>query len=266
MKLRKKILFCTYPSIYSDLVLQCLLNSAEIDLVGVVYSTRTANIHDSFLQGAFRHLRRSGFAYSFYQWLVTDGYAIAKSFLGRSSIEGRLLQQGIPVHKTSDINAIASEAFVSAVAADYLLCAHFNQLLKPMLLSIPTRGCVNIHPSLLPDYKGVDPAFYMLLEQAQQIGVSVHFQSEQFDEGDLLVQRSLEMVSSESLLSLNSRLFVAGAEAFISLMSEDALFPVRQDSGGRYDSWPTSNQVARLRKKALLWRFNEWRKYVCMSF
>lgn len=245
----KRVVFCTYPSLYSDIVLSALLSNADIELVGVVMSTRTANTQDNFFTGAWRHLKRSGVCYTFYQWVVTQGYQVLINWRGKSSLRQRIESLGIPILPTRDINHADSLAFIQNIKADILLCAHFNQLIKPVLLGIPSLSCLNIHPSLLPDYKGVDPGFYMLLDDAETMGVTVHLQSEIFDEGDILAQRVLHQPPKRSLMSLNSVLFQLGADAAVEVITSNDWSPKPQASGGRYDSWPTKAQVRLFRKK-----------------
>ena len=245
----KRVVFCTYPSLYSDIVLSSLLSSADIELVGIVISTRTANTQDNFFSGAWRHIKRSGICYTLYQWAVTQGYQSLTNWPGKSSLRQRMKSLGIPILPTQDINHADSLAFIQNIKPDILLCAHFNQLVKPVLLSLPSLSCINIHPSLLPDYKGVDPGFYMLLDNAETMGVTVHLQSEIFDEGDILVQRVLHQPAVRSLMSLNRVLFQLGANAAVEVITSNDWTPKPQTSGGRYDSWPTKAQVRLFRKK-----------------
>lgn len=253
----KRVIFCTYPSLYSDIVLGSLLSASDIELVGVVISTRTANIKDNLISGAWRHIRRSGTYYSLYQWAVTFGYESMGRLSGRPSLRKRMESMGIPVLSTQDINQPDSLAFIREVNPNFLLSAHFNQLIKPVLLSDPSLTCLNIHPSLLPHYKGVDPGFFMLLDDAKTMGVTVHLQSEVFDEGDILMQRVLLNPPKKSLVSLNKALFQLGADAAVDVMTSDSWDPKPQTTGGRYDSWPSKAQVRLFRKQhKLLPKFN----------
>lgn len=245
----KRIAFCTYPSLYSDIVLSTLLSSAEVELVGVVISTRTANTHDNFFRGAWRHVKRSGVYYSLYQWAVTQGYDTFRKWRGKPSLKQRVEAIGVPVLSTQDINQPDSLGFIQEVKADFLLCAHFNQLIKSTLLNLPSLSCLNIHPSLLPHYKGVDPGFFMLLDDAKTMGVTVHLQSQVFDEGDVLMQRTLHNPPKQSLVSLNRELFQLGADAAVDVITLDSWDPQPQSAGGRYDSWPSKAQVRLFRKQ-----------------
>ena len=257
----KRVVFCTYPSLYSDIVLDSLLSSSEIELVGVIISTRTANTHDGFIRGAWRHLQRSGIHYSVYQWAVTAGYESLGKFSGRQSFRKTIETMGIPVWCTQDINDSDSLAFVEKISPDILLSAHFNQLIKPTLLSFPSLDCINIHPSLLPDFKGVDPGFFMLMDEAEMMGVTVHLQSDVFDEGEILAQRILHNHQKQSLMALNMSLFQLGADAAVEVIAADSWIPQPQITMGRYDSWPSKAQVRSFRARYKLLALRQWFSY-----
>ena len=143
--------------------------------------------------------------------------------------------------------------------ADVMLSAHFNQLIKPEVLQIPHLKCLNIHPSLLPKYKGVDPVFYALLHREERTGVTVHFQEEKLDAGRILQQDSVPIEDNDSLLSLNIKLFTQGAVAAVSQIKRltvDSVGTAQGDQQRGYDSWPASDNVRVFQKarKLLCWR------------
>jgi len=140
-----------------------------------------------------------------------------------------------------------------------VLSAHFNQLIKEPVLQLPQLAAINIHPSLLPAYKGVDPVFYALLTNEKKIGVTVHLMDETFDTGEVLAQRHITTQPSDSIFSKNMQLFQAGGE--VALQAIDALWKKRITSGGKletkklnnnmndYASWPDRKLVRELRLK-----------------
>ena len=254
----KRVVLCTYPSVYSECVVAALQSSSDVELVGVVLSTRTANMQDNLLKGAWRHIRRSGIHYTLYQWVVTLGYETLGQLTGRPSLKARLESLGIPVLPTKDINHCDAIDFINQFSPDILLTAHFNQLIKPVLLDRSSFSCINLHPSLLPDFKGVDPGFFMLLNDAKSVGVTVHLISECVDEGDILLQKPLRDLNVNSLMSMNMELFQLGAEAVIEVISSETWTPQPQVIDGRYDSWPTKEQVKSFRHRYPLLKLKEW--------
>ena len=254
----KRVVLCTYPSVYSECVVAALQSSSDVELVAVVLSTRTANMQDNLFKGAWRHIRRSGIHYTLYQWAVTFGYESLGQLTGRLRLKDRLSSLGIPVFCTHDINQPDAVDFIQQHAPDIMLTAHFNQLIKPILLDRSSFICINLHPSLLPDFKGVDPGFFMLLDEAKVMGVTAHLISECVDEGDILLQKPLLDMNVNSLMSLNIALFQLGAQAVIEVISSETCIAKPQVTPGRYDSWPTKQQVKCFRQRYSLLKLKEW--------
>jgi methionyl-tRNA formyltransferase len=128
-------------------------------------------------------------------------------------------------------------------------------LVKTPLLNL---ACINIHPSLLPAYKGVDPVFYALLDNQQRLGVTLHKMAESFDTGDALLQQEIDSVADDgSLFSNNCRLFAIGADLAIRyLASEEAqdrdkvyLKDNSAVENKHYDSWPSVSDVSKLKQQ-----------------
>ena len=264
MEQRKRLVFCTYPSLYSDIVLSGLLESTQVELVGVVCSTRILSKRYGAISGSLRQIRLSGWRYATYLWVVTDLYRLLRWLLRRPTLRGRLKRLGIPVLDTRDINATASVEVLRRWQADVMLSAHFNQLIGPEVLALPRLACINIHPSLLPEFQGVDPAFYALLRQARETGVTVHVQDEQFDHGRILEQSPLKPRWHDSLLSLNMKLFRLGV---LSAVRQVVALDVdtqgsAQLAGGQYDSWPGQDAVAEFRRRYKLFRWKEYLVFI----
>ncbi len=131
---------------------------------------------------------------------------------------------------------------------DYLLSAHFNQLFKTEILTLPTIAALNIHPSLLPAYRGVDPVFYAMLRDEKYLGVSLHLLDEQFDTGRIASQAKIIRNPQCSLLANNSELFTMGVMQAIQYIRSDTQHTHQQQEGGNYDSWPTPQLVKKFRK------------------
>ena len=248
----QRLVFCATPGIYSDLVLQELIRSPRIRLVGIVHSTRILRKQGWELGDALQLIRKTGLWYAAYLWLVTSGYTLL-SRLRPDVVRTYLRQHAVPLHGTRDINSPASTAFVQACAPDLLLSAHFNQLIGPELLQLPAQGGVNIHPGRLPDFRGVEPVLHALAAGERHLGVTVHRLDTQFDTGRVLAATDLVVQPGESLVMLSCRLFRSGAQLVLQQLAADGGLPAGtpQQPGGRYDSWPSSGLVRRLRKNGL---------------
>ena len=152
---------------------------------------------------------------------------------------------------TRDINDAEGLRFLTACQPDLLVSAFFNQRLHAAALGVPAHGCLNIHPSLLPDAKGVDPVFQALLHGKPQLGVTVHFMSAGLDDGPIVAQRSIERRTESSVFATTALLFREGAEllamAIESIVRGAA--GTAQSGEGSYQSWPTRAEMRALRAR-----------------
>jgi methionyl-tRNA formyltransferase len=232
-----RAVLCTSGGAPGRLVLEKLAASADIEIVGLLRSTRVLSARYGPVRGAWEQLRRSGLRYTCY--------------LGCTMLRGPAVR-GLPVLATRDANGAQGLQFVQSLAPDLLLSAFFNQRIVEALAAIPRLGALNIHPSLLPALKGVDPVFYARLRGAA-LGVTLHRISPQLDCGDIIAQRSLECPEEESVLATTARLYAKGAELLLgSLGALEAGAPgLPQGAGGEYDSWPRRAQVRALRRKGI---------------
>lgn len=256
----KRVIFCTYPSIYSDIVLNELLDAEGIEVVAAVLSTRILHKDYGRLYASWCQIKRSGLCYAAYLFVITDLYHLLCRCLGVTSTRQRLRLANVPVLETKDINDERGVAFLHRQQADVMLSAHFNQLIKAEILQMPKLACLNIHPSLLPDYKGVDPAFYALLNEESRAGVTLHFQEEKFDTGQILQQDVVSVETDDSLLSLNIKLFTQGAITsvlWIKKLTVDSIGVRQEDRQGSYDTWPLEWDVRKLRRRRRLLRWRE---------
>lgn len=245
------VVFCTTPSVYSTIVLRELIASPRIKLVGVVASTRILRKRGWIWRDVMLLVGRTGIRYAAYLWMVTTLYALLQRFCGDDPVTDYLKYNNVPILKTRDINTAEGVAFVARCGADLMISAHFNQLVGPDLLTLPTYGCMNIHPGKLPDYKGVDPVAHALSRGEQQVGVTVHVQDEQFDTGPVIVSSMVPVTADDSLFSLNRKLFRLGAKLLLEKLetSEGVIDVCPQPPTDTYDSWPTGKVVATIRDK-----------------
>lgn len=259
---KMKVIFCTYSSIYSSIVLEQLIADQDIELVAIVNSTRVLRPSLNPIQGAISHLKISGLRYSTYLFLITDVFKWIQPVLFLRKSHSRQIHAlvkliNIPILDTKDINTSEAIEFIKQNEPDVILCAHFNQLLKPPVFAIEKVKCINIHPSLLPKYKGVDPVFHAMRNNENEIGVTLHKMNESFDTGESLSQDFMKVDNTKSLLSNNCQLFKDGAKLAITwIKNENVAVDVAIKNNdevvllnnNNYDSWPTIKDVKNFKK------------------
>ncbi|HUW83467.1 MAG TPA: polysaccharide deacetylase family protein [Phycisphaerae bacterium] len=91
-------------------------------------------------------------------------------------------------------------------------------ILDPVLFEVPELGTINVHKSLLPDYRGMPPGFWELHDRAEQTGVSIHGVSESLDAGDIVEQRAIPISPYATPGSLGPLLDVAAAELLLAVL------------------------------------------------
>lgn len=246
-----RVVLCTSGGLNGALVMGRLCADPNVELAGLVVSSRLLRKELGWLAGALGHLRISGPSYLLYLWAATG---LAEWLMGRSRllpVRAQARWIACPVHVTRDINAPGSAAFLEACRADLLVSAFFNQRIGPHIFERPRFGAVNIHPSLLPALKGVDPLFFARLRGITPVGVTLHRVGDALDTGAILAQAPVAVAADDSLLLGNARLFERGAQ----LLSETLERIVEADPGqpqdplDDYDSWPTASQVRHYRQR-----------------
>jgi methionyl-tRNA formyltransferase len=112
------------------------------------------------------------------------------SFLNETNIKHVAEKYHIPVF---DTEILTNNELMKAFCADVIVVASFGKLLTKDILELPKNGCINLHPSFLPEYRGGCPSYSMIKNGDKIGGVTIHKMNERFDEGDILYQKSIEL-------------------------------------------------------------------------
>jgi methionyl-tRNA formyltransferase len=139
---------------------------------------------------------------------------------------------GLALHRTQDVNGRTSRDEVTAVAPDVVVTAGFGQKLGPALLALPRMGCLNLHTSLLPRYRGASPVAAALRDGATETGVTLFRMDEELDRGPILAQARLPLTGEETADEVTAKLAELGADLLIRTLPEylaGRLEPVPQD-------------------------------------
>ncbi len=248
---RLRTVLCTCGGLYGALVLRRLRACDRLEICAVIRSSRVLDPRFGFLRGAAAQIRRSGFVYALYLWCATTLTDWLCAIAGIGAVPARGAAPGLPVLTTRDINDAEGLRFLAACAPDLLVSAFFNQRVHAPALALPKRGCLNIHPSLLPEAKGVDPVFQSLLHGEPPLGVTVHFMTPELDAGRIVAQRSIEGRAGSSVFAATALLFREGAELLAQALEHIAAGATGspQRGAGSYQSWPTRRELRGLRTR-----------------
>jgi len=122
------------------------------------------------------------------------------------------LQRDIPVYQFEKIRLPEGVAALKAFAPDLMVTAAFGQLLSAENLSIPKLGCINVHGSLLPKYRGAAPIQWAIIDGETQTGITTMMTDIGMDTGDILLVDHLAIEPDETSGELFERMSVLGAE------------------------------------------------------
>lgn len=169
------------------------------------------------------------------------------------SIEQLATAFNIPYKKIGNPNSAEFIECVRQRSTDLVVSVACPYILKETLLSLPPRGCVNIHHAPLPRYKGMMPTFWQMFHGEKTVGVTVHFMSPKVDEGAVLLQDQLAIEQGETLDHLIRRSKRHGAHCMATVLrqieSNSHVSIPLNSSNGSYFTFPTIAQIREFRAR-----------------
>lgn len=132
--------------------------------------------------------------------------------------------------KASDPSFIQT---IRVLNPDLVVVVAYGQILKKEFLDIPTKGCINLHGSLLPKYRGAAPIQRAVMNGETVSGVTTMLLNEGMDEGGILLKKEINIEEDDTAGSLSDRLRAVGAELLLDTikgMNDNRLAPIPQDS------------------------------------
>ena len=149
-----------------------------------------------------------------------------------SPVKEVAVKAGIPVLQPEKIKRPEETARLLEYPADIYVIAAFGQILSKEILEQPRLGCINVHASLLPRYRGASPIQRVILDGEKSTGITIMQMNEGLDTGDILYTKSIDLAPDETFETLHDRLMVLGGEALteaLPLIEAGKLTPVKQD-------------------------------------
>lgn len=149
-----------------------------------------------------------------------------------SPVKEVAVSAGIPVLQPERIKRPEETAKLLEYPADIYVVAAFGQILSKEILDQPKYGCINVHASLLPRYRGASPIQRVILDGEKETGITIMQMNEGLDTGDILYQKKYELASDETFETLHDKLMDLGGKALLEalpLIEEGKLTPVTQD-------------------------------------
>jgi methionyl-tRNA formyltransferase len=126
---------------------------------------------------------------------------------------------GVPVCQPENINTPYGQELLAGFEPDLLVVAAYGQILKDFILAIPRLGCINVHASLLPKYRGAAPIAWAIYHGETQTGISIIRMTPGLDAGAILAQQATDIGPEETTGQVETRLAKLGAELTVSVVN-----------------------------------------------
>lgn len=137
------------------------------------------------------------------------------------SIEDLAREKNVPILKPIKIDQDLVNA-VKKMDLDLIVVIDFHKLITPEILNLPRKGCINFHASLLPKYRGNAPLIRAICNNDSLAGTTMHYLSSEYDSGDIIAQKSFEILSLdtiESVILKHNKACVELFEKYIPLLA-----------------------------------------------
>ncbi|MBE6631573.1 MAG: methionyl-tRNA formyltransferase [Ruminococcaceae bacterium] len=143
------------------------------------------------------------------------------------------LENGIPVYQPERLKDGSFEAVLKEVDPDLIVVVAYGKILPSYILNYPKYGCVNIHGSLLPKYRGAAPMQRAIIDGEKQTGVTTMFMDEGMDTGDMLEVGVCDILDTDNFENIHDKLAALGTETLfrtINKIEAGSLVRTKQDS------------------------------------
>jgi methionyl-tRNA formyltransferase len=163
-------------------------------------------------------------------WTQPDRPAGRGQQLKAPPVKEFALGEGMAVHQPPKIKTAEALDLFRSHAADAAVVVAYGRILPPEFLRAPRRGCVNVHFSLLPKYRGAAPVNWAVVRGERETGVTTMLMDEGLDTGPVLLQRATPLGDGETAPQLLERLSTLGAELLVETLARfDDIEPRPQD-------------------------------------
>ncbi|MCM1272353.1 MAG: methionyl-tRNA formyltransferase [Clostridium sp.] len=129
------------------------------------------------------------------------------------------VEHNIPVYQPEKVRDEAMVNILKELAPEVIVVAAYGQILPESILNIPAYGCINIHASLLPKYRGAAPIEWAIINGEKVTGVTTMYMEKGLDTGDMIEKTEVEIEPCDTGKTLHDKLAVAGAELILSTLT-----------------------------------------------
>lgn len=128
------------------------------------------------------------------------------------------LENNLLVLQPNKISEISEK--ISKLKPDLIITASYGQIISKNILDIPQFGCINIHPSLLPKYRGPSPIQTAILNGDKNTGITIMLMDEKMDTGPIIAQKEIAIENNENYQDLEKRLSLESADFLLEILPQ----------------------------------------------
>jgi methionyl-tRNA formyltransferase len=162
-------------------------------------------------------------------------------------------QLAVPCVSTTELHADQMLSYLKSLDLDLIVSFSAPIVFKECLLTLPRKGCINLHCSLLPRYAGLLPSFWVLYHHEQETGATVHYMDTRIDNGGILGQEVVSIEPGTTMLDVIRKTKRVGGDLMARVVQAVAsgTFSVRdnREEEGSYFGWPTIEQMRQFRRQ-----------------
>ena len=136
-----------------------------------------------------------------------------------SAVKELSLKHGLPLEQPESVKDITFIKILESLKPDLIVVAAYGKILPKAILNIPKYGCINIHASLLPRYRGAAPIQWALLNGERETGITIFKLEELLDTGPILLQEKIEIEDEDDAGTLSKKLFKLGSELLLKAIT-----------------------------------------------
>ncbi|MCL5269924.1 MAG: methionyl-tRNA formyltransferase [bacterium] len=137
-----------------------------------------------------------------------------------SPVKALAEKHGLRVIQPQSLKREPVAALIRDAGADVAIVAAYGRILPPEVLQAPRLGCLNIHPSLLPEYRGAAPIQRAILDGRGETGVTIMLLAEELDNGPIIAQQRVDILDDDDALSVSNMTAVLGADMLIRVLDD----------------------------------------------
>jgi methionyl-tRNA formyltransferase len=148
-------------------------------------------------------------------------------------VKQKALELNLPVFQPESLKDKTVQQQLSALNADVMVVVAYGQILPKAVLDTPKYGCLNIHASLLPRWRGAAPIQRAIISGDRQTGIGIMQMNEGLDTGDILLEKTCDILESDTAQSLHNKLAILGAQGITTALTNlNTLLPIVQNEDG----------------------------------